>query len=28
VSAKAIATLKQHIHDFDVMITRSEARDS
>ena len=27
VSAKAIATLRQNIHDFDTMITRSEARD-
>ena len=27
VSAKAIATLKQNILDFDVMITRSEARE-
>jgi hypothetical protein len=27
VSAKAIATLKQNINDFDVMITRSEARE-
>jgi hypothetical protein len=27
-SAKAISTLKQHIQDFDVMISRSEARDS
>ena len=26
-SATAIAPLKQNIHDFDTMITRSEARD-
>jgi hypothetical protein len=27
VSAKAIATLKQNINDFDILITRSEARE-